>query len=330
MDLNELEAVAAVHLYSSYAHAAKGTGLPVSTLSKRVSRVEDELGVRLFNRSPANAPVTLTEAGELLVPLVHKLLNTNRFMRNHVEGIRGDGASSIVVGSTTTLVDKGDGRIIADFMHERPDVELVSVVRSQNEVTRFLAEARIDCAFLVMTGAEGELTDLWETFSGGRFESLTLRASSHMFIAMSERDPLAARSEVRLSDLKRRRFIFNEWDNADSPQRRRVGFFKTLGVNQDDFDVSFENFINRSYVLDLVRLGVGILPQVFPLEQETPGVKYVRLADWSQPTSIIFVVRKYRTGALADFAQHVANFVAAREAKGASRRAEDGPADTAS
>lgn len=316
MDLNELQAVAAVHLYNSYARAAKGMDVPVSTLSKRITRVEDELGVKLFNRSSANALITLTDAGETLLPLIHKLMNTNRFMLNHVEGVKGAGSNRITVGSTTTLADKGDGRIIADFMHDNPDVEVVSVVRSQNEMIRFLVEGRVDCAFLLMTGDESSLTDMWETFSGGRFESITLRSSDTMWIAMSAEDPLSEKDEISIDDLRYRRIIFTGWDNKERTPKDEPKFFKTLGVNPDGFEIGFEDFINPMYVFDLVRLGAGVLPQAFLMDEKPiEDIRYVKLSEWKRPTSILYAVRKFRTGKLEEFTRYVAQAAqAAQEA----------------
>lgn len=304
MDFNELAAAAAVDLFGSYGRAAKDMEVPVSTVSKRVTRLEDELGVKLFNRTSINASVTLTEAGKQLMPIINQLLSTNRFMRYHIDSVKGTGSNRIAVGSTTTLIDKGDGRIIAEFVHDHPEANVITVVRSQNEVTRFLIEGRIDCAFLMMPGDESSLTDIWETFSGGRFDTITLRSSDTMHVMMSKKDPLTQSEEVSIDNLKYHRIVFREWDNKGS-NAGKVNFFKALGVDDEDYDVGYENFINPNYVFDLIRLGTCVVPQTFPLKNPPEGITYVKLKGWQSTHSILFVVRKLRMGMLDEFVRYV-------------------------
>jgi DNA-binding transcriptional LysR family regulator len=58
IDLNELYLFARVVEQKSFASAARFLGVPKSTLSRKISQLEDRLGVRLLQRSTRQLSVT--------------------------------------------------------------------------------------------------------------------------------------------------------------------------------------------------------------------------------------------------------------------------------
>jgi len=65
MDVRHMRQVLAIHRHGSFVKAADDIGVAQPTLSKSISRLEDELGIKLFDRSGAGAKVT--PMGALLV-----------------------------------------------------------------------------------------------------------------------------------------------------------------------------------------------------------------------------------------------------------------------
>ena len=65
LDLDDLRAFKKVALMKSFASAARALGLPRSTVSRNVARLERELGARLFQRTTRE--VALTPTGEALL-----------------------------------------------------------------------------------------------------------------------------------------------------------------------------------------------------------------------------------------------------------------------
>jgi DNA-binding transcriptional LysR family regulator len=60
-DLNALVVFAKVVEANSFSEAARRLQMPISTVSRRIAELEDELGVRLLDRSTRN--LRLTELG---------------------------------------------------------------------------------------------------------------------------------------------------------------------------------------------------------------------------------------------------------------------------
>jgi DNA-binding transcriptional LysR family regulator len=73
MDLNDAHALVTVAKHGSFTAAAKILGAPKATVSRRVSRLEDAIGVRLLQRTTRK--VSLTEAGASYVERAQRALD---------------------------------------------------------------------------------------------------------------------------------------------------------------------------------------------------------------------------------------------------------------
>jgi len=73
MDLYQLETFLAVAQEKSFSRAAQRLHRTQSAISQTISRLEEELGETLFDRSSRDG--TLTDAGRLLVEYAEELLN---------------------------------------------------------------------------------------------------------------------------------------------------------------------------------------------------------------------------------------------------------------
>lgn len=82
MMLEHLECFLAVARYMNFTKAAKSMFLSQSTLSRNISELENDLGVKLFNRN--NRFVKLTPAGETLLKMAPSLLQEIKKMEERV------------------------------------------------------------------------------------------------------------------------------------------------------------------------------------------------------------------------------------------------------
>ena len=71
MDADNLRMFAKVAEYGSFSKAAASAELPVSTVSRRLSTLEDEIKMKLIERHPRG--IQLTEAGQKLLPIAQDL-----------------------------------------------------------------------------------------------------------------------------------------------------------------------------------------------------------------------------------------------------------------
>ena len=82
MDLNALVVFAKVVEAKSFSEAARRLGMPVSTVSRRVAELEDQLGVRLLDRSTRN--LRLTDLGSEVLEHAQRSAEASEAVQNIV------------------------------------------------------------------------------------------------------------------------------------------------------------------------------------------------------------------------------------------------------
>lgn len=83
MDVRHMRQVLAIHRHGSFAKAAEEVGVAQPTLSKSIARLEDELGVQLFERSGAGAKAT--PMGALIVARAEAIVNEAERLARDIE-----------------------------------------------------------------------------------------------------------------------------------------------------------------------------------------------------------------------------------------------------
>ncbi len=126
MDLNEIAVFATVVAQGSFTGAAKKLGLPKSTVSRRVSRLEDRLGVRLLQRTTRK--LSLTEAGTGFYERIARALSSLEEAEHAVAEAQESPRGTLRL---TAPVDFGQlylGDVVTEFTDRYPgvvvDVEL--------------------------------------------------------------------------------------------------------------------------------------------------------------------------------------------------------------
>jgi DNA-binding transcriptional LysR family regulator len=102
--------------------AADRLGMPNSTVSRRISELERDLGLRLFNRTTRR--VELTEAGRIYFERCRRIIDEARLAHEELSGIASQptGLIRASVPVDFTLLYLGD--IMIDFLRRYPGVRL--------------------------------------------------------------------------------------------------------------------------------------------------------------------------------------------------------------
>ena len=147
MELRHLRYFAAVAEEGHITRAAERLGLQQPPLSKQIRALEDEIGARLFRRTPRG--VILTDVGTVFLEDVRKILDgTEQAVARARKTARGE-AGRIVVGLTSSatfypLIQ----RIIRGFRETAPDVSLELRERASAEQVEALISGDLDLGFV--------------------------------------------------------------------------------------------------------------------------------------------------------------------------------------
>jgi DNA-binding transcriptional LysR family regulator len=139
MDLNEIEAFTRVVQAGSFTAAAKALGIPKSTVSRKVSDLEERLDARLLQRTTRK--LSLTDAGRTYFDYSVRIVNEIEAAERAVGSLqdRPRGLLRITVGLNPQWI----GGIVTDFMKRNPEVQL-EVLATARSVD--LIEERFDLA----------------------------------------------------------------------------------------------------------------------------------------------------------------------------------------
>ena len=152
LELGDLQVFAKVVETESLTKTGLILGLPKSTISRRLSRLEDHLGVQLLHRS--TRAVTVTQDGAIFFEFCLRSLGVLRDGERALQNRRAVPQGVVRVAIPYVLGQSLIGPLLADFLEHYPDVRLVSVL-SDDAVG--LLKAGFDVALAVGPFADSEL-----------------------------------------------------------------------------------------------------------------------------------------------------------------------------
>ena len=127
---NEMETFVAVVEGGTFSAAARVLGLPVSTVSRQVSRLEERLGVRLLNRTTRR--VTPTAPGQSYFERCRRIVADSRDAEEEVRQMHGAPRGLLRIsappsGLRATLVED----LVTAFMARYPEIEVELLAESR-------------------------------------------------------------------------------------------------------------------------------------------------------------------------------------------------------
>ena len=147
MQIQQLTYVVTVADTRHFTQAAQLLEVAQPTLSKQIRVLEDELGTPLFERTRGN--ITLTQAGELLVPLARRVLADVDTARRQVRELAGLQRGRVRLGATPSLITGLLADALADFRSALPDIALHVQESGSQDLVRRLQDGDLDMALLI-------------------------------------------------------------------------------------------------------------------------------------------------------------------------------------
>ncbi|RKF45003.1 LysR substrate-binding domain-containing protein [Paraburkholderia fungorum] len=122
-DLNDLRLFSEVVEHGSYTAAARSLGLQTSKLSRRIRALEEELGVRLLNRTSRS--LSLTETGRQFHQHCLAMVAEAQAAKDIVDRTRARPQGTVRIACPVALLESGISRIIARYIENNPDVQVL-------------------------------------------------------------------------------------------------------------------------------------------------------------------------------------------------------------
>jgi DNA-binding transcriptional LysR family regulator len=161
-DLNDLRYFAEIVEKGSFTVAAQTLGVQTSRLSRRVTALEAELGVRLLNRTTRR--ISLTDAGKQFLQHCEAIVAHAQAAWEDVEKTRSAPSGVVRISCPIGMLESGMSKILLGFLKRYPDVRLM--VDATNRRVDVIQEG-LDLALRVrrppLADSELLIRQLWKT-----------------------------------------------------------------------------------------------------------------------------------------------------------------------
>ena len=167
MTLVQLEYIVAVDTYRSFVSAAEKCFVTQPTLSMQIQKLEEFLGVKLFDRS--KQPVTPTEIGTQIIEQARIVLQENSKIKEIIssqeQGITGE----LKIGIIPTIAPYLLPEVIASMLAKYPELKLLIWEYTTEDIIHHLKTGVIDCGILATPLVDTNISEqplYYETFVG--------------------------------------------------------------------------------------------------------------------------------------------------------------------
>lgn len=147
MTFTQLEYIIAVDNTRHFAKAAAQCFVTQPTLSMQIQKLEEELGLKIFDRS--KQPVVPTQAGAAIITQARNIIAESKAIHDIVQIQKGILHGQLAVGIIPTLAPYLLPLFVPSFTKKYPQVKLVINELTTELILARLKEGRIDAGILV-------------------------------------------------------------------------------------------------------------------------------------------------------------------------------------
>ena len=186
MNLRDLKYLIALADHRHFGRAAEASFVSQPTLSTQIKKLEDELGVQLFERAPRK--VMLTPVGEEIIQRARGIVAEVESMRELARRSQDPESGSLRLGAFPTLAPYFLPHAVPALQAALPRLELLLVEEKSDVLLAQLREGRIDAALLALPVHDEQL----------HMEPLF---DEPFWLATYHDGPLSSKTEVRMDEL---------------------------------------------------------------------------------------------------------------------------------
>jgi len=191
-DLNDLQAFRAVVEQGSFRKAAQAISISQPALSRRVEKLEDALGVRLFERTTRR--VSLTQVGRAFAPTVERLLDDLDLALLGITDVASTRLGHVTVACVPSAAYYFMPKVVAHYHRQYPKIKVKVLDSSANDVHAAVLSGEADFGLSFTGNLQAEI----------EFELLL----EERYVMACRRDhPLAERASVTWTELYQQDYI---------------------------------------------------------------------------------------------------------------------------
>ena len=280
MDFKQIEAFVYVAKYKSFSRAAEKLLLSQPTISTHISTLEEQLGVKLFDR--LSKEVILTEAGQVFYPYAVDILDLRERSQEAIKEFLNEISGHLHIGYSTVPAEFILPEVIRKFKEEYPKTFFTLDINGTQNVVQRLSDGILDLAIVARKIPKKDL----EYKVLLRDKIVLIVHKNHKFFD---------RASVFLEEILQESFIIREMGSGTRAAVEHA--FKQKGYDFESLDAvamlsstySIKHAVKR-------QLGIAFMSQMALSEDECGGgIKAIPITDLVVEKEIYVVYSKKRT-----------------------------------
>lgn len=183
MTLTQLSYVVAVDRYRHFATAAEKSYVTQPTLSMQIHKLEDELGVTIFDRS--KSPVIPTEIGKKIIEEAKEILKQSKHIEDLASMAEDDLKGTFRVGIIPTVAPYLLPLFLRSFTERYPKVKLIFEELVTDELLSLMDQDHLDVGIIATPVEQGHIFEedlYYEPFIGYVSKEHPLSEKEHLSV----------------------------------------------------------------------------------------------------------------------------------------------------
>ncbi|KKK36392.1 hypothetical protein WQ57_19625 [Mesobacillus campisalis] len=256
MQIEQLEYMVTIAEHHSFSKAGKALHISQSAISQSITKLENELGVIIFERS--HAGVKPTEAGKKLIELASEAIDKIREINVQAEKYKIFHKNQLNIGLVTGLHLPFLPKVLSHLRQEFPNYEIIFIEKPSKELVRGIERQEVDIAIIAIYE---------ETIKNPNI-SFKKWYKGQMFVLVPRDSHLANHEYVTPKDLIEYTFVmfkgeFMEW------------FFSNFSEKYGPFKLLYQSK-NSESISEAVRNGLAIAIEI---QDEVLTNPYIRAGE---------------------------------------------------
>ncbi len=146
MTITQLKYIIAVAKYKNFTEASAKSFVTQPTMSMQIQKLEDELEIKIFNRS--KKPIELTEIGEIIVEQAKIVIDESNKIIDIIKHQKGHLVGEFKLGIIPTITSTLLPVFLENFTNKYPKINLTIVELTAEEIVQNQIDRKIDASIV--------------------------------------------------------------------------------------------------------------------------------------------------------------------------------------
>ena len=286
--MKEIEVVSELTNFDNFFDAALALSYSPSVISKYVSKIEEELGFKIFSRSNKTNELSLTPEGRILIQDIHKIHNTYRHMMEMSSQLQRPVDNILRIGSVFRLGNMVEREVLALYMQHHEKINIEQVKMGTLDLMRLLRRSKLDALFITMHQDSDITAFLSNDEEINDLEISLLAVEKSLYLAVSDELLPDVKDEAEFEVFRDFAFAFAFPRPINEGEEKILLPFQRLAA-KSGFDIQAAHFgANDPAIMKLAtKMQIAVVMTSIPAYYE--HIKFIKIKDWNAEVKLYFV-----------------------------------------